>query len=583
MATNIHNKDVKTRFPKRLQKMSELWVKRCEPMLKHRQSLLKAYASGFYKEGYSRTHTMNLIDRGVNTIVPYLVEGNPKVLVETKIPKLRPFAFTTQLAMNYFIKKLKLASTILAPAARNSMFGMAVTRTSLTWDRNVTMKDEVYKVGTPSVILIDDSNYIGDPSARSWNDFQIEGDVYQLPTEYAKDFFGSKVADFITPDAKLQYDVSPREVTSESFDRKLMSLREYTTFIDLYIYDEDIVVTIMPEGKKAKILLTVENEFNESPYDKLGYKLFPEEPYPIPPAWSWHDIDVTVNLLVNKMKDQAETQKDIILYEGSAEKDAEKIKSAKNTGVYRVDDIAQIRKESYGGVNPLNYQYVDYMENQFTKQGGNADVLGGRGTQAPTLGQEQMVFQNASRIVNNMMSQFQTFMTSIVRKLAWGYWTDPTVYVPLVKEIPGVATIPLVFSQNEKAGEFYDFSFDILPYSTQRTNPDELFQKTMMFLTQWILPTQQMAAAQGSQLDINELNKILAGYLGLENFQQWYKAAVPTGLEGVDFRMMPMGNPAQGDDSKGATAGSKLVNNFQQQSRAGGQPSPNQQTGGMQI
>jgi hypothetical protein len=224
------------------------------------------------------------------------------------------------------------------------------------------------------------------------------------------------------------------------------------------------------------------------------------------------------------------------------------------------------------------------MENQFTKQGGNADVLGGRGAQAPTLGQEQMVFSNASRIVNNMMTQFHNFMTSIVRKIAWGYWTDPTVYVPLVKEIPGVATIPVVFSNPEKVGDFYDFVFDIVPYSTQRGNPEDKFRKLMMFLTQWIVPTMQISSQQGSQLDVNEVNKILAGYLGIENFNQWYKSAVPTGLDAVNYTMQPTGNKAQGNDQFGATFGSKMTNMFQAEaSGATNRPSPNQETGMEQI
>jgi len=580
---NRNKKDVKFKFPVRLQKICKFWQEMTKPMLKHRKKLLESWASGFYEDGYTRSHTLNLIDRGVGVVVPYLVEGDPKVLVETKIPALRPFAFTTQLAMNHFIKKMKLAKNVLIPAASNSMFGLAVARTSLEWDRDVTLKDKTYRIGTPKTIIIDDSNYIGDPSAKRIEDFQIEGDVYQLPTAYAKEFFGAKYADDIKADYQLKYDISPRDISAGRIDRKLYSLREYTTFIDLYLYDENVIVTIMPEGNKAVILKTIDNDFPGSPYDKLFYKGFPEQPYPIPPAWNWHDIDVTVNILVDKMREQAESQKNILAFEGRGENDAERIRTAPNNSVVRVDDIQALKEVAYGGVNPENYQYVAYMETQFTKQGGNPDVLGGRGAQAPTLGQEQMVFANASRIVNNMIGQFHDFMASIVRKLAWGFWTDPTVYVPLVKEIPGVATIPTVFSQAEEVADFYEFTFDIVPYSTQRGNPERNYQKMMMFLTQWIIPTMEIAASQGSVLDVNEINKILAGYLGLDNFNQWYKTAVPTGLDNINYKMMPIGNKSQSNDQFGASPASRMANMFGQQARAGGESSPNQQTGQKEV
>jgi len=284
------------------------------------------------------------------------------------------------------------------------------------------------------------------------------------------------------------------------------------------------------------------------------------------------------------MKEQAEAQKNLMLFESRAEEDAERIRVAPNNAVIRVDDLQGVRVEKMGGVNPENYQYVQYMEEQFTKQGGNPDVLGGRGAQAPTLGQEQMVFANASRIVNNMVTCFQNFTASIIRKLAWGFWTDPTIYVPLVKEIPGVATIPVEFAQAEEVGDFYDFAFNITPYSMQRGNPEQKFQKMMMFLTQWIIPTMGLSAAQGSTLDINRINRILAGYLGLDNFTQWYLPAVPSELSNVDYKMMPIGNKAQGNDSGGASPASREANMFQAESRGASlRPSPNQQTGAEQL
>ena len=86
-----------------------------------------------------------------------------------------------------------------------------------------------------------------------------------------------------------------------------------TTFIDLYLYDEGTTITIMPYQKKAVVLHTVEEDGpGKSPYDFLGYKFFPGTTYPIPPAWAWHDLDVTMNVLAKTAREQAESQKDLI-------------------------------------------------------------------------------------------------------------------------------------------------------------------------------------------------------------------------------------------------------------------------------
>jgi len=590
----LMEKNVRQGFVHRCQLLVKYWQRKAEASLKHRQKMLAARASGFYNAGYSRQHTINLIDRGVSTVVPYLVEGNPRILVTTPVSNYRGWAYTTQLAINYFIEKIKFAERVLIPMVRNSMFGAGITKTITQHNSNFIYEDVAYRLGIPTVEIIDDSNYIGDSSATRREDFMIEGDIYRLPTEYAKEFFdrklsgGRNVADYIKADSKLLDRYDPKEISSPNFDIGKLGLRDYSTFIDLYIYDEGTIVTIMPDGKAAIKIREEDYDGPEGgPYDYLAYNFFPDEPIPIPPAWSWMDMDITTNILIDKMKAQAENQKDILAYEAGAEKDVERVAKSSNLSTVRVDDLDKIKAVSYGGVNPLNYQWVSYIENQFTKQGGNADVIGGRGVQAPTLGQEQMIMANATRIINNMYNRFVSVMMSQINKLAWHFWTNPTTFVPVVKEIPGVGSLPAFFSNADKVGDFYDFIFKIMPYSTSRENPQTKHQKMVQFLSQWVLPTMQLASAQGAEVDIPLATRILADYIGLEEFNQIYKTAIPHELEAVPYQMQPFGlaetkrktpgkkkSTGQLNDSMGANEISREANMLQQQTRAGGQPSP---------
>ncbi len=565
-------------FPARLQLIADTWRKIQEGPLRHRETMLKLWASGFFDPGYGRTHTINLMDRGVSTLVPFLTEGNPRILVNTRIPELRGYAYTTQLALNFFIEKLKLAETVLIPAAINSMFGAGIARTSFYYDRTISENDVSIKLGTPNVEVIDDANYIGDPSAKRRADFTLEGDMYTLPTEYAKDFFagkdkfGNQIADYITSDATLAVDYDPKRIANPAWDKKGLSIRDYTTFIDFYLYDENTIVTVMPKGRKAKILREVEWDGPAGgPYDYVGYKFFPNTPFPLPPAWSWHDLDTTMNLLIDKMREQAEAQKNLLCFSAEAADDVKEVVKTPNNGTVRVANVDAMKQISLGGVNELNYQWVGYVENEFSKQGAASDIMGGRGANAPTLGQEQLIYSNASRIVNNMYTRFMSFTTSIVQKLAWAFWTDPTTYVPVIKEIPGVGELPVKFSSTEKVGDFYDFAFNIVPYSTQRNSPELQFQKIMQLMSQWILPTLQLAASQGQQIDFPQVTRILGDYLGIDTMNQWFKSAVPDQLSGQAYKMMPMGmdgkskknaegSTAQVSDAFGTTIGNQNAN-----------------------
>jgi hypothetical protein len=473
---------------------------------------------------------------------------------------------------------MNLADSVFIPAAVNSMFGAAITRTFTEYNRIVNIDNEEIKSGTPVIRVIDDADYIGDVAARTRQDYAYEGDIYKLPTKYAKELF-SKHADLIQPDCRLTDTYHPDKIANGDWDLNRLSLREYTTFMDIYLYDEGTTITIMPEHSAAKILRTVEEDGpGGSPYDFLGYKFFPGSTYRIPPAWAWHDVDVTANILARTAREQAEAQKDLIFVPPGNKELGDKIKTARNLDILIAQNTEQIKRESLGGVNPDNYNWLNFALQQFNATGPSSDVMRGAGPSAPTLGQEQLIYANASRIVNNMYTRWHNFMESIIRKLAWRVWTNPSEYIEVLDEIPGVGELPVVFSDADKVGEYYDFVFKLIPYSTQRTSPEILYQKTMSFMAQWVLPTYQFAAQQGAQLDIPTVTRIMSDYLGLNNFNQYYRTALPEKLDTINFQMQPLGgqrpkgeprqNPFnQMNDAFGAIQGSREANMNQQQAR----------------
>jgi hypothetical protein len=567
---SIYNKGEKDKdfnFAARLQKQSKLWQKKNENIQLHQQKLLKLWASGFFDGKYAREHLINLLDRGVFTIVPYLVEGDPKCLVETLVLNYKSFAYTTQLALNYLIKKIKFAESVLIPAAINSMFGAGITRIFDEYDRIINLDDEVIKSGHPVIRVIHDSDYIGDPMAKTRDDFIFEGDVYKLPTDYAKDLFagkdqfGNQIADYISADCKLTNDFSLEKIFEPDFNMEKLALRDYTTFIDLYLYDENSIVTIMPDGKKAKILRTIENDGPESPYTYLGYKYFPGCSVPIPPAWFWHDQDVSINIVAKTGREQAESQKDVIFADMPSKKAAEAGVNAKNMDVIVTKDPKDgIQKISFGGINPDNLGWMNFVELLFNQSGGTPEVMRGTGAEAPTLGQERMIFQNASRIVNNMYSRFHNFMETNLRKLAWRVWTDPLTSIPVIKDIPGFGKLPQIFDSPEKVGDFYDFVFTIVPYSTQRLSPEMKYQRLFQFASQWILPTLPLSQQQGAEFDIPEATERMGNYLGFDDFGHLYKTAVPKETDIIPYTMQSNKNKGQMNDSFGSMLPSMEAN-----------------------
>ena len=591
----VQDTNVRRPFVVRVQEATKVWLTVYRTPLLHRKMMLNQWAANYYSisnseghwsanyyaENKTEGHLLNFTDRAISIVVPYLSMNNPKVIVRSKTPKLRPWAYTTELAINHLMTEIKFAKYCLRPAIFNSMFGMGITKTGIMKAEEVEFNGYLHDVGQIYTDVIDDSDYIGDVSARNRENFEIEGHYYYLPTAYAKEFFGSKHADAIKPTHKLHGDESPDNISKPStLSQDFHTLREWTRFIDIWLPDEETVITILPEGY-PHILRTVEYDGPEGgPFDILSYKHFPNSPIPIPPAWGWTSYDTAVNVLANKMRTQAENEKTIITYSADAAEDMKRVAAAGDRESVRVNDVDAMKPMVFPGINPDSYNWIQYLENQFSISGGNLYTMGGRNVQAKTLGQEQMLQSNASRILEDMVVQVHNFTESIMRKWAWRLWTDPLINMPEVKRIPGVVELDVVFDQAAKEGDFQDFAFTIEPYSMQRYSPTLEYQKTIQFLTQWVMPVSQMANQQGVTLDIDVVTKDLARYLNIPNLENWWKSAVPQNTDMGPYQpqqgtVVPKAKNGGiqdgrfGDNDKG----SRETNSAQQQSRAFGQSS----------
>jgi hypothetical protein len=574
MANPLDERDVKHNRVARYQMLAKSWQKKYEGALHHSQKLQELWISGYYNKGYSRWHLINLMNRAVSAGVSYLAEGNPKVSIEPKAPKLRSFAYAMKLIVNFLIEKYDFADNVFIPGAVASYFGPAIARTFEEYDRCVSIDNELIKVGSPKVAIIEPCDYIGDPSVKVRADFAFEGDMYRLPTEYAKDLFarknkyGKQVADYIQSDAKLTTKYSTEELTSKSgYDYNKMALEEFSTFMDIYNRKEKTIETIMPMGHKAIVIKTIDSPVN--PYDYLGYRYPPNCPIPIPPAWDIYDLDTTTNVVADAERRKAEGQKEILAAEPTGKKAAEAVlKAKKGIDVVTVKGMDGVKQFKFGGVTNEGLAWLQFAEGEFQKAGSTtSDIFRGAGPTSDTLGQDQLVFSNAARMVNSYYTRFHNWMTSILRKWTNMVMDNPSSYVEVLDtvKVPGLGDYeyPVFYSKADKVAEFSQLILNVVPYSTQRKTPEMKYQSLLQLMTTWILPTMQLRRAQGADIDLQMVDTLLADYGGFDSFPEWYKSVLPGDNPQVDY-LMKTGkqkkNPGQMSDQLGATFPSRAAN-----------------------
>ena len=579
MASIIHEKNVRATFPQRLVQGAKSWYPIVEPALVNRMLMLKAVEAGYFsgkskQHGIDKSHPINLMDRSLSILIPYLIMSNPELLITSKKKEYRPFAKTTEMAFNHLIKEIKFARNSLRPAVRDSMLGLGILKTGLMRSHEVEIFGHLHEVGQVYSDPVDLVDYIGDPSATSFEGFEFEGNYYKMPVEAAQEMF-PKHADKLKASYTLhgaERENDPQRIAKNAqFDGQYSTLREYVRLAEYWIPDENVKLIIEPSS--ATILKTIESDSPEGgPYDKLYFKDFPGSSLPIPPLWYSMDLDAALNSIVLKMRKQAEAQKSNFAYEGSAADDAERLVAAPDMGSVKVSDTKAMDIITWPGIDPQHYNWASYLENQFSMQNNNLYLLGGQGTGAETLGQDQLQFANASKSVDDMTDKTYSFTQSAAKKMIWYFWSDPLISIPMIKRIQGFGDIPVVFDRAARDGEFWDYEFNIEPYSLQRLSATIEYQRTLSLITQWILPSAQLAAQQGAQINIPKATQLLAKMGGLRGFSDWYETAVPN----TESRLNPY-SPTQGkvknkdvqDGRTGMNPNSSIANSRQKLERDG--------------
>lgn len=570
----------KKSFPVRLQQAVNYWQLYTKPMRECRKKMLSQYANGWYSGASLASRVsqpINLLDRGVQIIAPYLVSQNPDVMIEVRSglgnPNVKAFADTLRLALLHLFGEIKLSEYTLRPVVIDSLFAMGITKTAAMHSHTVEINGYLHDIGQPYCDRIDFDDYIGDIAARNRQEMKFEGHKYRLPEEYVKTSGLFKNYDGLNPDISLYGSTNPETVGKPNF-QQYQELHPTIQLMDLWIPQDGVILTLPLLGHGSKIMRTVEWEGpEEGPFDILAYRYFPNSVIPIPPVYTWLDINRAVNNIVTNMRNQVSREKTIGLYNLGADDEVDRIKDAAPGEMIGVSNVDSVKELKLGGFNSESFPFLQFLLAEYSKTGPNLDITGGRGSAANTLGQEQILLSNAQRELDDMVNEAYRFTSSITKKLAWQLWSDPLVMVPLVKRIAGV-DLEVEYSESVKEGDFLDYTFNIEPYSMGRMNPEIKYQKLMQLISQLALPLAQIAASQGTVIDAAQLVKDAAKFLGT-NTDNWWKSAIPsnTGLNPYQPEQgTPKAKSGQADGRLGKTgalgASSRNANLIQQQTRA---------------
>ena len=335
-------------------------------------------------------------------------------------------------------------------------------------------------------------------------------------------------------------------------DYKLNDLQDNVSVVELYIPKADAVVTI-PDPQMTQSFdkyLAAEDYFGpkKGPYSFLSLTPPVEgNPLPVAPVSLYYDLSRAANRMANKMVEQGDGQKDILLAKPTHTDVANDIATSPTGSVITTDDPKAVNLVSFGGVTKDNASMSGQIHQWFNYMAAGPDQLAGMSGGADSATESQQMGNNSAVSVEDAKGLIYDWTADIDGKVAWYLITDPLIDMTLAKRKPGGEKTILQLTPEQRVGDHTQFYFKIRPKSMGKLNPMVRAKRLTEFLTK-ILPSIMQTAMMAMQLGI-EFNPNTAITLAAEGLDIGTDIqdilADPKFQEKMAFRMM-MGPQASG-------------------------------------
>jgi hypothetical protein len=462
-----------------------------------REFVGKHYARG----GSDRRVPTNFLELATTIYIRLLAASSPTIRVSTKVPELKPYAATTELALNQLPEEIGLEDT-LRRAVLEAMFSIGIVKVGICSSGVAVLGHEV---GEPYADVITLDDYFCDMSAKSKRSMQFEGNDYWMMVDTAREMFNTKKD--IEPDGyTITGDHGETRAEGVSTDEGGDVYKDRIWLRDVYLHTTNEIVTYgVHSGTRFR------HETWDGPdgglYHKLGFSDVPGNILPLPPVALWMDLHELGNALFRKLGRQADAKKTVAAFQGGNDEDVDNLKKAAD-GDGMVYHGQKPEPLTVGGIDNHTLAFFLQVADQFDYFAGNLNMLGGLGPSSETVGQDRLMSEAAGARAQDMSQKTIRFAGEIAKDLAWYEWTDPVRKRQVEKQI-GDTDIVLrrEWSDETREGDFLDYNFEIDVYSMQDNSPSVQLQRLGVVVRDYIIPLIPLIQQQGGTFDTRVLLK----------------------------------------------------------------------------
>ena len=152
--------------------------------------------------------------------------------------------------------------------------------------------------------------------------------------------------------------------------------------------------------------------------------------------------------------------------------------------------------------------------------------MAGLGPQADTLGQDKLIHGAVSKREANMQYRVADFTARICKDLGQLLWQDEMLEIPNEFEAAG-QTIRADWDPEVREGNFWDYNFEVEPFSMMYKSRASVFWGLTNFVTQIAMPMEQVLAQAGGAVDMQELTEVYADLMDMPRLKSIVKFDQP--------------------------------------------------------
>ncbi len=511
------------------------------PFREHRRSAIKAYLGTYFSDVNQATTDVvpiGLLNLAVDIWTFKMAANNPGALVTTRKRDYKPDAVTLGLAVDRDIERMEAGMT-LRRLAKDGIFSLGIACTYVLADTDVDGGDETYEVGQAVTDRIDLDDFVCDMDARRFEDCYYIGHRVRVPLAWAKNNkrFDEHERAKLTVSENFSRNPGDGGERVEAFSRNATDGGEKH-----FVPQVDLWVLYLAQSREI-VMLSADGEGGElsrhqwrgppsltGPYRFLRFEEVPDNIMPLPPIAMLQDLAKVANDLLFKVTEQARRQKTVLVATRQSERDANRIREAKDGKIVLLDHTLRDNVEEFksGGVDAQTLAVFLSVRDLFSWAAGNLESQAGLGPQSETASQDKLMAASANERIRAMTESMERFTRQIMSDIAWHRWNDPLGKVDVLKKVPGTSIeVPATFSAETRRGDFEDYDFKVTPYSLRSLTPEERASQLMSIVNGVVLPLIPYAGGT-VQPKIAELIHKLGRYMGIP---EDVDDVVETGLE----------------------------------------------------